>query len=770
MMFPTFIIMLKWVMTGKSRLVSLLLGLAFMTSVFAESSTWLPVTPDADKSYRLLECVYDGPRLARCREVGDSTDWTVATTMNKADDRLEYTFTFTARRDLEQAGVAVAFDRYEWTSDNYVMIPASVYNGNRQRIVYREYATGLDRTEYFKDDLALTSNPIPQLSPMFGAKSRLEVLVNNAATPAITVFERARRTGLLLLTDQGVVRAGQVLDHGLIVEESPDRSMATLVVSAPGVRERKPEFIGFSPSPDRGLSVRCGEQLVLRISVVSFPCRSVPELLARFMKERKSHTPRIEPRDLMPMSEVFSRMVRNIDERYYESASCAFYRPENADWMSYGWVGGLINTYPMLALGDSVHDSRVAQTFDFALSHAQGASGYFYDVLGADGNVLHRDAAAHQKGIGLTRKNADVLYWMVKQFTFLRAAGKAHLIRKEWEEAVRRLADAFVRTWRDCGTWGNYVDVESGKVALYNTTGGAMAVAGLALASAYYDHPDYLLTAREAAAAYYRDFALVGFTSGACGDILQNADSETAIALTTSLMTLFEVTGESRYLVQARDLAHLCATWTVSFCYRLPDATPLARLGANLTGAVWASTQNKHGAPGFCTQSGDVLFKLYRATGDTLYAELLRDVIHAHAEGIQPNGKITERLTYCDADSRGSRGDGGKTGWNETNGALMALEIPGVYVRTDRPSLYVFDHVRAEMIKQDSRQLVLRLFNPTEYDAEVTVFAENASEASRPLGEHAFLRGWRRVRVKAGQSARCTFTVRRAGAGGATTR
>lgn len=82
----------------------------------------------------------------------------------------------------------------------------------------------------------------------------------------------------------------------------------------------------------------------------------------------------------------------------------------------------------------------------------------------------------------------------------------------------------------------------------------------------------------------------------------------------------------------------------VSFPYRLPSDTPLARLGANLMGAVWASTQNKHGAPGFCTQSGDVLFKLYRITGDELYAELLRDVIHAHAEGIQPNGKITERL------------------------------------------------------------------------------------------------------------------------------
>ena len=127
-------------------------------------------------------------------------------------------------------------------------------------------------------------------------------------------------------------------------------------------------------------------------------------------------------------------------------------------------------------------------------------------------------------------------------------------------------------------------------------------------------------------------------------------------------MTLYEVTGKEQYLKQSADLANLCATWTVSFPYRLPENTPLAKLGANLTGAVWASTQNKHGAPGFCTQSGDALFKLYRSTGDASYAELLRDVIHAHAEGIQPNGKITERLTYCDADSRGSRGDGGQNG------------------------------------------------------------------------------------------------------------
>ena len=153
------------------------------------------------------------------------------------------------------------------------------------------------------------------------------------------------------------------------------------------------------------------------------------------------------------------------------------------------------------------------------------------------------------------------------------------------------------------------------------------------------------------------------------------------------------------------------------------------------------------------------MFKIYRATGDTLYADLLRDVIHAHAEGIQPNGKITERLTYCDADSRGGRGDGGKTGWNETNGALMALEIPGIYVRTDLPEVYVFDHVNAEIVKQEGQFIRLKISNPTNYDATVTILAENQEMAQKPLGDNAFLHWTEKVKVKAGKSV--LYTIRK---------
>jgi len=729
--------------------------LCLLSSMYAKvtaQASWLPAVKDVNKNIRLLECSYNEAELKHCEEINPSSNWEVRTEQTMANGGKLYTFSFTARRDMKDAGVAVAFDRYGWTSDNYVMIPSSVYNGNRQRIVNRSYATGLDKTDYNRKDLALTSNPIPQLSPEFGAPSRLEINVSNAATPAMTMLERGKKSGTILLTDQGIEWDKQLLDHALIVEETPDRSIASFVVSAPGVRERKPEFIGFSKSPDRGIQVKKGDRIVIRVTEITFPCEDVPVLLARFMKDRKLHTAGEAPRNLMPMSEVLTRMVRNIDDRYYVGDQWEYYCPENADWISYGWIGGLMNTYPMLALGDEDHLRKVKNTFDFGLPRAKGKSGYYYDVLGSDGKVLYRDAAVNNPGIGLTRKNGDVLYWMVKQFMLLKEQGKANVIDAGWETNVRLLADAFVNTWKKQGTWGNYLDVETGNVAVYNTTSGAMAVAGLALASEYYNNPAYLEVACEAAADYYDNFALVGFTSGGCGDILQNADSETAVALLTSLMTLYEITGKEQYLKQAGDLANLCATWTVSFPYRLPEDTPLAKLGANLTGAVWASTQNKHGAPGFCTQSGDALFKLYRSTGDTSYAELLRDVIHAHAEGVQPNGKITERLTYCDADSRGSRGDGGKTGWNETNGAMMALEIPGIYVRTDIGSLYVFDHVEAKIVKQSNKQLVLQITNPTAYDATVTIFAENAEESVRPLGDNAFLQWKDKVTVKAGKS------------------
>lgn len=730
--------------------------LTINNSIKADEVSWLPQEDVVKSSIRLLECTYDKAQLARCEIITPSSaDWDVSLE-GDVDGRVSpygmeyvYEYTFRAKRALESAGVAVALDRCNWSSDNYVMIPSVVYNGNRQRIVNRQYATGLDETDYRRPDLALTSNPIPQLSPEFGASSRLEVLTNNAATPAIVWLERQQQKGYVLLTDQGFEQNGTIYDHGLIVEENPDRSASSIVVSAPGVREKRLEFIGFSESRDRGLSFQQGEEVKIRIRLFAFDAPNVPVVLERFHQVRKLQTGENHPRNLKPASEILRLMTSNIDRRYMKCENWEFYRPENADWISYGWIGGMMNTYPMLALGDSEHLQKVKNTFDFGL-RGQGKAGYFYDLLNAEGKAF--GGLKNKPEVSLVRKNADVLYWMVKQFMLLKAQNKANVINPEWEKSIMCLADAFMNTWKKYGELGNYINVETGEVEVYNSTSGVMAVAGLALASEYYGKSEYLQVAEQIGNAYYEKFLLVGFTSGGCGDILQNADSETSVAFLTSCNLLYELTRKQEWLDRARDAANLCATWVISYDYILPRNTELAQVDARLTGAVWASTQNKHSAPGFCTSSADALFRIFRATGDFRYAELLHDVWHGYVEGITPNGFICERLGYCDVELRGTRlhGDGGN-GWTELNGCMMALELPGIYIRPEKNLFYAFDHVDVKMLKSNQQEMLLSITNTTPFDAEISILSESEQDATQPLSSVAFV-DWKKIKVKAGKT------------------
>ena len=709
-------------------------------------------------SLRCAVSSYSGPRLAECRPLQGqelatpSGRWRCTVDARPAADdvdavNLEVAFRL-VEGSAEETGVAVAFDFTGWNTHRYVLIPAVAYNGNRNRVVKREYAAGLDRSDLNRKDLPLTTGELPQLSPEPGAPSRIEVSTCNATTPAMAFLDRDAHRAFLVLAEQAT-RFG---DNGLTIEESADRSRASFVVTAPCVRERKPEFIGFSPSPDRGARWKAGDEVKLRMRILAFEASDIPALLDRFFTVRKAVTGPNQPRNLIPFGEVTRLMTRRIDSRFHEGKEFQFYCPENAAWISFGWVGGLMDTFPMLALGDAARLERVGRTFNFAIPRAQGAAGYFYGALDHDGRCFGREGYDERPEIVLTRKNGDVLFWMIKQFLLLESQGRTNAIDPVWQRGTLRLARAFADTWRRCGQWGNFVDNRTGEVVVYGSTSGASAIGGMALASHYFREPEFLEIAKEAAGFYYRREVLaLGLTTGACADILQNADSESAAGFMTSLMVLYEVTGDAKWLAMCRTLAHLTATWVVSYDYRLPPETELAKLGARLTGVVWASTQNKHGAPGSCTSSCDPFFKLYRATGDRRYAELLRDIVHAHAEGIKPTGEITERLTYCDADSRGSRGDG-STGWCELNGILMAMELPGVHVRLDTGELVVFDHVEARLLPSEGKTRWLEIRNPTRFDTSVTVLVEDARQAAQPLGYTAFTR-WPKIEVRAGAVA-----------------
>src|SRR4029077_5333062 len=109
------------------------------------------------------------------------------------------------------------------------------------------------------------------------------------------------------------------------IEESADRSRATLVVSAPGVRERKPEFLGFSGSPDRGAPLKGGDTIRLKLRVLSFATPDIPGLLDRFMAVRKDLTGPNHPRKLVPAAQVEKYMTATIDSRYLSNNNAQFY-------------------------------------------------------------------------------------------------------------------------------------------------------------------------------------------------------------------------------------------------------------------------------------------------------------------------------------------------------------------------------------------------------------------------------------------------------------
>ena len=419
-------------------------------------------------------------------------------------------------------------------------------------------------------------------------------------------------------------------------QADPNRFDEPSATPAISLRLAPSDFAGGEPSAAvNDKETKFPSSVTLRLRIYIFEAADLPAFLGKFMTVRKALTGPNHPRNLIPQSQTIEWMTARIDSRFHAGAN-QFYCPENAPWISYGWIGGMMNTFPMLALGDPLHLERVTQTLDFGI-RGQGKSGYYYGCIDANGKTFGREAYDDHQELVLTRKNADVLFWMIKQFELLKAQGKATAIKPAWEQSVKRLAEAFV------------------------------------------------------------------------------------------------------------------ATWTTCYDYELPKTTELGRLGAKLAGIYWASTQNKHGAPGICTSSGDPLFKIYRATGNRLYADLIRDILHAHAESVRPGGYTNERLTYCDADSRGERGSG-VTGWNELNGILMAMEIPGIYLRTDDPEIYVFDAVE---VKRTGT--TLQITNPTAFAATVSVFAESAAQAAKPQGITAFL-NWLKITLKAGETKRFTVT------------
>lgn len=67
---------------------------------------------------------------------------------------------------------------------------------------------------------------------------------------------------------------------------------------------------------------------------------------------------------------------------------------------------------------------------------------------------------------------------------------------------------------------------------------------------------------------------------------------------------------------------------------------------------------------------------------------------------------------------------------------LSYAELPSIYVQIDTGLLCVFDHLEAQMLDCEGTQKKLSIYNPTQFDAKVSVFAENSYNTNVPIGQN----------------------------------
>ena len=691
----------------------------------------------------------------------ETSEWSckVNATAGAEKDATDITALFKLEKgNISSAAVSVAFDFTGWSTKNYVLVPAIIYNGNRYRAIGNGYNPEYPTDMYYNPNVPLTISNNPRLALKPGVSSLIELQTTNAATPAVCFFSPSLKKGFILLTEQET-RLG---NSGITILENPERTKAAIEITAPSVRKMAAGFGDFHASGDRAANWKKGDEVTLRFRLYSFDANSIPDILKKFMLVRKSLTGSNHPRNLVPASKIFELGTSICSNNWITVPAGSYYAPENNKDFQLGWVSGMMNTFPMLHMNDEKERERVAKELDFVVDKLQGKSGYFYGGITANGEIRPEKVNPEIPEVhAMVRKNCDALFWMIKHFLLFKEQGYANQINKKWEESAKKLAEAFVKTWKKYGQFGQYVDPQSGKIAVFNSTAGALAPAGLALAADYFHEKEFLQVAMEAANYYYNtDVVKQGLTDDACGDISQDADSESAFGFLESLMALYYYTHDKQWLEKAKVEAALCSTWTLSYDEVFPPKSEIAKLNKHMAGAVFASIQNKHAAPGICTSSGDYLFKLYRATGKRLYADLINDIQHAHTEAVDMPGHRTtnygfgtsmERIQPSDAEGKGSIGNfiHTRNSWTETNGMLMAMEIPGIYLKTDKNELYVFDQVEAKVINRNSGQMKLSISNKTPYDAKVSIFAETSNQAKKPLGFVDFAQ-WPKVTVKAG--------------------
>jgi len=652
--------------------------------------------------------------------------------------------------------LSIDFEMAQWSAENYVLMPACAYNGNRFESRRLAYSPKLLDPRDVGPDKPIIISDVPRLNINKGP-SFIHDRSGAMASPSMGFYNKQASSTFWLFTQQ----ENELGDLMYSVIENNERDKARLCITSPIVRELTKYRITDNQfvCDDKAADLIKGDVVTLRIKIFFDKANSLQDLFNNWFGYRNcimppaKHTPKVPFSATFPVQEKKFNSQNFVQNHGYYSVGMREMFLQ--DWQI-GWTGGMISTYPLLFSGKEETKTNVLRNFKWLFKEGISPSGFFWDSGESKGDQFFWYGGDIRKPTTknwhLIRKSSDALYYITKQFMLMDTMGIP--VDNSWKEGLQTVANAFVRLWDKWGQFGDFVDSITGDIAVGGSTGGGVAPAGLILAGNYFNNKEYTRVALAAADSMYTKYVSQGISCGGVGDAMQNPDSESAYGLLESFAVIYEHTRDAKWLEKSENMAMQFATWIMPYNYRLPTDSLLGKLGVETQGTVFANTQNKHGAPGICTHSGVALLRLYRATGNITYLELLRDIVRhipqmlSHPKHPIPGmkeGWITERVSTTDWLEGIGEIMYGST-WAETSLMLTTIEIPAIYIIPDKNFIFNLDFFETTLDKNQ-----LKIQNLTDVDSEIRIYIEDSTKLKEKLAEN-FLYNATKAFVKGNES------------------
>lgn len=131
---------------------------------------------------------------------------------------------------LNNANIAAFIDIHNWSRDNYVMLPAAVYNGNRYKKKKCSYPPFLNKDDEIGLQMPVIISDVPALNPGEG-KSEIHLRSGDMSTPCISFCGGGR--GFILLGED-TTPYGYT---GYLIRENMERTKAKIGYEVPAVRQ-----------------------------------------------------------------------------------------------------------------------------------------------------------------------------------------------------------------------------------------------------------------------------------------------------------------------------------------------------------------------------------------------------------------------------------------------------------------------------------------------------------------------------------------------------